>query len=78
MHAAIIEFDTLADPVRAAAENNDFFPIGRPGFAFLFIGGIQISGIGGKFRRTGINALIDRADILLMADIAHFRFLGVQ
>ena len=42
MATTVVEFDPLADPIRAAAENHHFFAIGRLGFILGFIGGIQI------------------------------------
>ena len=38
MHAAVVELDTLADPVRAATEHDDLLAIGRLRFALVFIG----------------------------------------
>ena len=34
MHAAIVELDALADPIRPAAEDDHLVAIARPGFAF--------------------------------------------
>src|SRR5262249_22535430 len=35
MYAAIVEFDALPDPVRPAAQHDDFFPFADLGFAFF-------------------------------------------
>ncbi len=60
MHAAVIEFDPLADPVRPAAQDHDLLPVGRLGLALLFIGGVEIGRVGLEFGGTGIHALEDR------------------
>ena len=38
MHAAVVELNALADPVGAAAEDHDLFPLGDDCLIFLFIG----------------------------------------
>ena len=42
VHAAIVEFDALSDPVGASAEDDHLLPAGRARLAFSSIGGIQI------------------------------------
>jgi hypothetical protein len=48
---------------------------GRIGLALLLIGRIQVGGRGGKFRRAGIDALVDRRDAEFAA-LAAYRRLG--
>src|SRR5205814_8587938 len=42
MAAAVIEFATLPDPVRPAAENHDLLATARLGFAFALVARIEI------------------------------------
>ena len=75
VYTAVVEFDTLTDTVRAAAENHDFFTVGRRiRFALFFISGVHVSGVGGELCRTGIHALINRVQVILVAQLADFRF----
>ena len=75
VYTAVVEFDTLTDTVRAAAENHDFFTVGRRiRFALFFISGVHVSGVGGKLCRTGIHALVDRVQVILVTQLTDFRF----
>ena len=78
MHAAVVEFDPLPDPVRAAAQYHDLAPIARLRFALFFISRVQIGGEGREFPGTGVDPLVDRADALLMALPAHLVFAGLE
>ena len=60
MNAAVVKFDTLADTVWTAAENHHFFTVGRTGFAFFFVSGVEVGGFGGKLGGTGIDAFVNR------------------
>ena len=55
MNTAVIELYALADPVRAASEDDDLFLLRRHGFAFLFISRIEIGGMGLEFSTAGID-----------------------
>ena len=62
VYTAVVEFDTLTDTVRAAAENHDFFTVGRRiRFALFFISGVHVSGV-------------NRVQVILVAQLADFRF----
>ena len=75
MYAAVVEFDTLTDTVRAAAKHHDFFTVGRRiRFALFFISGVHVSGVGGELCRTGIHALINRVQVILVTQLTDFRF----
>ena len=75
MYAAVVEFDTLTDTVRAAAEDHDFIAVnGRVGLTLFFISGVHVGGIGSKFRSAGVHALVDRVQVILVAQLADFRF----
>ena len=81
MHAAVVKFNALPDAVRAAAEHHDFFVAGGTRFAFAvfgFIAGIEVGGAGGKFRRAGVDPLVDGAHFEGVAVRAHGVFIGVQ
>ena len=75
MYAAVVKFNPLADTVRAAAEHHDFVAIlVRIRFALIFISGVHVGGVGSKFRRTGVHALVNRVQVELVTQFAHFRF----
>src|SRR5208282_757397 len=71
MDAAIIEFDTLSDAVRAAAENDYLSPLARISLAFRqiepvpLIRGIQVWSKRGELGRASVDALIDRPQIVI-------------
>ena len=60
VNAAVVKLDALTDAVRAAAENHHFFTVGRTGFAFFFVSGVEVGGFGGKLGGTGIDAFVNR------------------
>jgi len=75
MDAAVVELYALADTVWATAEHHDFVAVnGRVGFALVFISGVHVGGVGSEFRRAGIHALVDRVQVILVAQLADFRF----
>src|SRR5207244_12428481 len=76
MATAILEFDSLADPVRAAAEDSDVLPIAWRRFVFLSVRGIKVGCVGLELCRTRVDALIYRYDCVvawLGRDITRFR-----
>jgi len=73
--AAVVKLNTLADTVWTTAEHHDFFAIlVRVRFALLFIGGVHIGGVGSELRGAGINAFVDRVQVVLVAQLADLRF----
>ena len=62
MHAAVVELDTLADAVRAAAQNHDLALTRRLRLALLLVSRVQIGGGRRELRGTGVDALVHRAD----------------
>ena len=48
VHSAVIKLDALPDPVRATTEHHDLVAPGRVGFAFVFVGRVQVGGMGGE------------------------------
>ncbi len=71
MDAAVVELDALADPVGATAEHHDLLAAGGLGLALLFIGGVHVGSARGELGGTGVDTLVDRADIELVAACAH-------
>ena len=75
MHTTIIKLNTLTDPVRATAKNDNFCPVAGVGFTFWlcrnFICRIHIGGVRGKFGSTGVNPLIDRHNAGSGTTLAH-------
>ena len=78
MNAAIVKLDALTDAVRAAAENHHFFTVGRTGFAFFFVSGVEIGGFGGKLGGAGVDAFVNRMQVQCVAVFADFFFAYVQ
>ena len=88
MHAAVIELNALAHPVRAATENYDFLLVAdanlvidhsRALFALNFyrrgfIGGIVIRRIGFELSRTGVYQFIYRFDSQFTSAFSQFLF----
>ena len=60
VNAAVVELDTLADPVRAPAEHHDLSGVARRRFTLLFEGGIEVCRACRKLRRAGVHPLEDR------------------
>ena len=67
MHAAIVELDSLAYPVGAAAEDDDFPAGGLLGLVFLFIGRVIVGGVRLEFRGAGVYQLVHRGEVQLPA-----------
>ena len=65
MHATVIEFDPLADPIRPTAQDDHLLPIGRARLALASIGRIEIGRVRFEFSRAGIHSFVgDRPCIL--------------
>ena len=73
MAAAIVKLDALADPVRAATENNDLLGCTWRSLAFRLIGGVHIRRGGREFSCAGVDALIGRADASRATGSPHFK-----
>ena len=67
MAAAIIEFNSLPDPIGSAAENHDLLSIRRLGLVFFFVRRIKVRRVGFEFRGAGVDALVHRNDSVLRA-----------
>ena len=67
MHAAVVEFDALADTVRTAAQDHDLVTGRRVGLALLLVGRVQVRSVGGELGRTGVDTLVDREHFQLVA-----------
>ena len=76
MAAAVVELDSLADPVRAAAEDNDPFLFGlRRRFVFVFVRGVIVGRIRLEFGGARVDRL-ERGDdppALPLGPDVHFR-----
>ncbi len=69
--AAVVEFETLADPVGAAAENDDLRPVGRVGLALTLVGAVLIGRERLEFRGAGVDPLVDRPEPGLPPPLEH-------
>ena len=78
MYAAVVKLDTLADPVRAATQHHDLVTVGRRSFALFIVGGVHVGGVGRKLGGTGIHPLVDRQNVVLVAQLAHLAFRHAQ
>jgi len=78
VHAAVVEFDALADAVGPAAEHHDLLLAGRRGFALLVVARIHVGGAGREFTGAGIDPLVHRAHAQRVARLAHRLLVRLQ
>ena len=78
MHTAVVEFDALADAVRAAAKDHDLLLVGRIGLALVLVGRVHVGGIGREFSGTGIDTLVHRTHTKCMTTISEFGFSRLE
>ena len=78
MHAAVVEFDALADAVRTAAEHHHLAPRRRPGFALFLVARVHVGSTGGELGRAGVDPLVDRADAQRPAMLAHHALIDAE
>ena len=71
MAAAVIELDSLPDPVRPAAQNHHLLAIRRRRLAARFVARIQIRREAFELRRARIHAIEHRRDAQLLAPRPH-------
>ena len=78
MNTAVVKFNALADSVGSAAQDNNFFRIRYPCFAFCFIGGIVIRRGCRKFCGTGVHQLVNRDNAKVFSCLLNlfFRQMG--
>src|SRR5207247_4410072 len=69
--AAIVEFNPLPDPVRPAAENDDFLLFGRARLVFLLLGRVEIGSEAFEFGGASIDAFINRRRFVLLAQMSY-------
>ena len=67
VHAAVVELDALADAVRTAAEDHDLLAARRVGLALFLVGRIHVGGVGGELGGAGIDTLVNRQHLQLVA-----------
>ncbi len=70
VHAAVVEFDALADPVRPAAQDHDFGFCRGSGLVLGLVGGIVIGREGLEFGGAGVHELVNRQDALFKTPFA--------
>ena len=75
MNAAVVEFDTLADTVRAAAENHNLLIVAAWALVFNMVAGVVISRI---FRSAYVNAFPAFHDIGRCSGISDIFFGNFQ
>ncbi|RMU21617.1 hypothetical protein ALP35_05604 [Pseudomonas savastanoi pv. glycinea] len=66
VYTAVVELDTLADTVRATAEDHDLVARRRVGFALFFVRRVQVRGVGCELGGAGVDALVDREHVQLV------------
>ena len=67
---AVVELDALADTVRTATQHHDLLLVADFRLALFLIGGVHVGGVGREFGGTGVDALVDRTDALLLTVLA--------
>jgi hypothetical protein len=78
VHAAIVEFDSLADAVRPAAQHHDFLALRRLGFALLLVGGVQVGRARRELGGAGVHPLVDRTDVERVSFRPYGFLVGVE
>ena len=80
MHTAVVEFDALADPVRAAAEDHRLptrrgvgLALGRLAERSGLVGRVHVGGGGRELGRAAVDSLEDRPNVQRAADAANLR-----
>ena len=73
MAAAIIEFNSLPDPVRPASQNYDLRFIAGFRFVLFLIRRVHVRSVRFKFRSACIDALINRSEMRLCAPMPNSR-----
>jgi hypothetical protein len=68
---AVIEFNSLPDTIRAAAENHNFWALLHVGFVFVFVSGIHVRRERFKFSGAGIHAFENGSDAVARALETH-------
>ncbi len=58
--AAIVELDSLPDPVRSAAQHDHLAAVGRMRLALVFVGRVHVGGPRRELRGAGVDALVHR------------------
>ena len=59
MHAAVIELETLPDPVRAGAQDDDLFPARGVRFVLGLVAGVEVRRLGFELRRARVHPVED-------------------
>ena len=68
MNAAVVELDSLSDPVWATAENEDLWLFRRSRFVIIHVvGGVVVGGVSFKFGGAGIDEAIGRMDRIFLS-----------
>ena len=60
MDAAVVELDALADPVRAAAEDDDLFLVALAGLVLVAVGRVKVGRVGLELRGAGVDQAVGR------------------
>ena len=67
MDAAVVKFNPLTNAYRPAADDYRLIRLNRLGLVLLLIGTVEIGGAGVKLGGTGIDYLVDRANVPAVA-----------
>ncbi len=71
MHAAVVEFDSLSDPVRPSTENNDLLLLAPPGLVFIPVGRVVVGRVRLELRGAGVDQPVGRQDAHPLALLPH-------
>jgi hypothetical protein len=64
VHAAVVELDALADPVGAAAEDDDLAAIADLRLVLALVGGVEVGGVGDELGGAGVDAPVDGGEVV--------------
>src|SRR5208283_1550132 len=69
--AAVIKFNSLPDAIGTGTENHNLLLRRGRGFVFFFVRGVEIRRVAFELRGAGIDALVDRLQAVLLAEVAN-------
>src|SRR4051794_1539963 len=69
MATAVVEFNSLPDPVGPAAEDDDFLFVRGRGLVFILVCGVKIWREALEFGGAGVDALVDRHYSMFLAQM---------
>ena len=71
VHARVVEFDALTDPVGARTQDDDGLALTRTNFVLLVVGRVVVGRASSEFGSAGVDGLKDGVNAERAAHFAH-------